>query len=83
MDFITGIILFLVGFSAGAIIIWFMRQNELDSARLGQDGLKDIFGNMSREALDQNIETFLKLAESKFGEMLKSSDAQLDRKSVV
>ncbi len=80
MDFITGIILFLVGFSAGAIIIWFMRQNELDSARLGQDGLKDIFGNMSREALDQNIETFLKLAESKFGELLKSSDAQLGEK---
>ena len=57
MDFITGIILFLIGFAAGALIIWFMRQKELDSARAGEDGLKDNIGNMSREALDQNIET--------------------------
>ena len=80
MDFITGIILFLIGFAVGGIIIWFMRQKELDSARVGQDSLKDIFGSISREALDQNIETFLKLAESKFGELLKSSDVQLDEK---
>ena len=43
MDFITGIILFLIGFFAGAMIIWFMRQKELDSARVGEDGLKDIY----------------------------------------
>ena len=48
--------------------------------RLGEDGLKEIFGSISRQALDQNIETFLKMAESKFGELLKSSDGQLDEK---
>ena len=80
MDFISGIILFLIGFAVGSLIVWFVRQKELDSTRLGEDGLKEIFGSISRQALDQNIETFLKMAESKFGELLKSSDGQLDEK---
>ena len=80
MDFISGIILFLIGFVVGSLIVWFMRQKELDSNRLREDGLKEIFGNISRQALDQNIETFLKMAESRFSELLKSSDGQLDEK---
>jgi DNA recombination protein RmuC len=45
-----------------------------------QQQLKDAFGNLSKEALDQNIETFMKIAENKFGDLMKSSDAQLDEK---
>ena len=80
MEFFSGIVLFLIGFAVGSTIVWFMRQKELDSSQVREDGLKEIFGNISRKALDQNIETFLKLAESKFGELLKSSDVQLDEK---
>ena len=80
MEFFSGIILFLIGFAVGSTIVWFMRQKELDSSQAKEDVLKEIFGNISREALDQNIETFLKLAENKFGELLKSSDVQLDEK---
>jgi len=80
MEFFSGILLFLAGFIIGSVIVWFIRQKELDSTQIREDGLKEIFGNISREALDQNIETFLKLAESKFGELLKSSDVQLDEK---
>ena len=47
MDFISGIILFLIGFVVGSLIVWFMRQKELDSNRLREDGLKEIFGNVS------------------------------------
>ena len=80
MDFITGIILFLIGFAAGAMIIWFMRQKELDSARIGEDSLKDIFGKLSLEALTENQKVFFEIAENKFADLLKSSDAQLDEK---
>ena len=80
MEFFSGILLFLAGFIIGSAIVWLIRQKELDSTQIREDGLKEIFGNISREALDQNIETFLKLAESKFGELLKSSDVQLDEK---
>ena len=55
MDFISGIILFLIGFAVGSLIVWFVRQKELDSTRLGEDGLKEIFGSISRQALAQNI----------------------------
>ena len=80
MEFFSGIVLFLIGFVVGSTIVWFMRQKELESSQVREDGLKEIFGNISRKALDQNIETFLKLAENKFGELLKSSDVQLDEK---
>jgi len=80
MTFITGIILFLVGFGAGAGIVWFFRQKEIDAAQSSRDQLKVEFGDLSKQALDQNLETFLKLAENKFGELVKSSDGQLNQK---
>ncbi|GIS47637.1 MAG: hypothetical protein Ct9H90mP20_3070 [Candidatus Neomarinimicrobiota bacterium] len=33
-----------------------------------------------KQALDQNLDSFLKLAENKFSELLKSSDSQLNQK---
>jgi DNA recombination protein RmuC len=80
MTFISGIILFLVGFAAGAGIVWFLRQKEIDAAQSSRDQLKAEFGDLSKQALDQNLDTFLKLAENKFGELLKSSDSQMDEK---
>ena len=80
MDLTISIILFLFGFILGGLIIWFIRQKEIDSIQSNQDRLKAEFGNLSKEALDQNLETFLKLAENKFSELVKSSDGQLDQK---
>ena len=80
MTYISGIILFLVGFLIGSGLIWFVRQREIDASKSSHDQLKAEFGDLSKQALDQNLETFLKLAENKFGELLKSSDSQMDEK---
>ena len=80
MTFISGIILFLVGVAIGGGLIWFLRQKEIDAAQSSRDQLKAEFGDLSKQALDQNLETFLKLAENKFGELVKSSDGQLNQK---
>lgn len=80
MTFISGIILFLVGVAIGGGLIWFLRQKEIDAAQSSRDQLKVEFGDLSKQALDQNLETFLKLAENKFGELVKSSDGQLNQK---
>jgi len=76
MSFSTGILLLLFGIIIGAGIAFFMKR----SSEPDQQQMKDAFGNLSKEALDQNIDTFMKIAESKFGDLLKSSDAQLDEK---
>ena len=80
MTSLMGIILFLFGFIIGGLIIWFVRQKEIDSVESNQEHLKAEFGNLSKQALDQNLDTFLKLAENKFSELVKSSDGQLDQK---
>jgi DNA recombination protein RmuC len=80
MTFISGIILFLVGVAIGGGLIWFLRQKEIDAAQSSRDQLKAEFGDLSKQALDQNLETFLKLAENKFGELVKFSDGQLNQK---
>lgn len=76
MTFITGILLLLLGVAICAVVILLFKR----SSAQDQQQLKDAFGNLSKEALDQNIETFMKIAESKFGDLMKSSDAQLDEK---
>jgi len=87
MNFISGIILFLVGVFSGASLIWVLRQKEIDllksnqdERKSNQDQLKSDFGDLSKQALDQNIETFLNLAKDKFSELAKNSDVQLDQK---
>jgi len=80
MTTFIGIFLFIIGFLLGAVFIWFIRQKEIDISQSNRDQLKSEFGNLSKEALDQNLETFLKLAENKFSELVKSSDGQLDQK---
>ena len=80
MSLTIGIILFLFGFLLGGLIIWLIRQKEIDSVQSNQEHLKAEFGNLSKQALDQNLDTFLKLAENKFSELVKSSDGQLEQK---
>ncbi|NRA74833.1 MAG: DNA recombination protein RmuC [Planctomycetes bacterium] len=80
MDITTGIIVFVVGFVMGAVMIWVVRQRELDASRVGQGQLKDQFATLSREALDQNMKSFLEVAGEKFKGLLSSSDVQLEEK---
>ena len=80
MTFVYGIILFLIGFSIGAGIIWYIRQKEINLVQFSRDQIRAEFGDLSKKALDQNLDTFLKLAENKFGELLKSSGSQMDEK---
>ncbi|MBT3216046.1 MAG: DNA recombination protein RmuC [Candidatus Marinimicrobia bacterium] len=76
----TSILFFLAGLLLGGGIIWFVRQKEIDSAQTGLDQLKDVFGNLSKEALTENQKSFFELAENKFAELMKSSETQLDEK---
>ena len=54
MTSLMGIILFLGGFIIGGLIIWFIRQKEIDLAQSSKDQLKAEFGDLSRQALEQN-----------------------------
>ena len=76
MTITTGILLLLLGIAIGVIVLLLLKKDTSQD----QQQIKDAFGNLSKEALDQNIETFMKIAESKFGDLMKSSDAQLDEK---
>lgn len=76
MTFTIGILLLLLGIAIGVITFLLMKKDNSQD----QQQIKDAFGNLSKEALDQNIETFMKIAESKFGDLMKSSDAKLDEK---
>ncbi|HJN69701.1 MAG TPA: hypothetical protein QF602_09720, partial [Candidatus Marinimicrobia bacterium] len=76
MSFSTGILLLLLGVIIGAVVVFLVKRTQEPD----QQQIKDAFGNLSKEALDQNIETFMKIAENKFGDLMKSSDAQLDEK---
>ncbi len=86
-----GIILFIIGFITGGVLIWFIRQRELAAVERDRDQaaearetsnkqLEDAFGNLSKAALSDNQKIFLELAKSKFDDLLKSSDSQLDEK---
>ena len=76
MSFSTGILLLLLGVIIGAVVVFLVKRTQEPD----QQQIKDAFGNLSKEALDQNIETFMKIAENKFGDLMKSSDAQLGEK---
>jgi DNA recombination protein RmuC len=75
-------------FSAGCVVgagvvlvVTYMRarrQVGLDAALVAQ--LRDTFGSLSRDALSQNSEEFLKLAGLKLSEQSKQSEATLDSK---
>lgn len=76
MSFITAILIFLFGMAMGMLLLFLLKKNN----HLDHQHIKDAFGNLSKEALDQNIQTFLNIAENKFSELLKSSNVQLDEK---
>ena len=54
-------IIFLVGFTLGSTIIWFVRQKEFDSFKQNQEELKKNFSDLSNEVLLNNQKSFLKI----------------------
>ena len=74
------IIIFILGVCLGGGAVWFVRQKQMESIQYSQEQLKSAFGNLSKEALDANIETFLILAETRFNDLLGQSDEQLGKK---
>ena len=72
METIIGIILFISGFIFGYVIFRISQKKDDEKLDRIQNQLKETFGNLSREALSENIDTFYKLSENKFGELLKS-----------
>jgi DNA recombination protein RmuC len=80
MTLFAGILIFLLGLVLGGLLIWFVRQREIESIQRSQEQMEATFGNLSRTALEENIKTFFTVAESRFKELLKSSDYQLEEK---
>ena len=80
MPYWIGIILFIIGTIFGALIVWLLRQREINNIRKNENELKDAFSTLSREALDKNQQSFLTLARSQFENLSKSSGQQLDEK---
>ena len=67
MDFNSSFILFPLGFCLGVVLTWvFLNKG------------KNYFDKLSKEALSDNRIDFFQVAENKFGELLKSSDMQIE-----
>ena len=74
------VIFFIFGFILGGLFVLFLRKSEINTIKKNNDELKSAFGNLSKEALDQNLSTFLKIAEDKFKDLVQKSDGSLEQK---
>ena len=72
--------IFILGSFFGAGVLWLFNRSQNNFNDESRSTLKAEFGDLSKQALDQNLDSFLKLAENKFSELLKSSDSQLAQK---
>lgn len=77
---LSGIVIFIIGFFAGGAIIWILRQNELDSMKKGEKQLRQVFTDLSNEALLTSQKQFLELAEDKFSTVVGKTDDKLGKK---
>ena len=77
---LSGIIIFIIGFLTGGLVIWVLRQNELNSIKSGEEQLRQVFTDLSNEALLTNQKQFLDLAEDKFSMVLGKTDDKLVKK---
>ena len=80
VDVALPIVLFVVGFGAGAFIIWQVKQKEIEATNRGAEELEASFGNLSRKALSENQRQFLELAQREFSKLQENSGQQLDQK---
>ncbi|NOZ74081.1 MAG: DNA recombination protein RmuC [FCB group bacterium] len=80
MNYIVPILLFILGFIIGGGIIWFIKRSEIEATRVTRDNLRELFGSLSRDALDQNQKSFFELAQSQFEQLSRSSVDHLNEK---
>ncbi len=80
MEIIIGIIIFVMGAVFGVLSYHFIKQSQKKSDIEIQNELELAFGKVSKDALNENIQTFLTLAEDQFKKLTSTSDAQLDEK---
>ena len=74
------ILLFVLGFGAGAFVIWQVKQRELEAQRKAGEELEAAFGDLSRKALLENQHQFLELAKLEFEKLQTGSGKQLEQK---
>lgn len=70
----------LISLIIGAISGWFLKNSQ---AKAEEQRLRDSFFNLSREALQQNNESFLELAKTKFDVLKAENKAELDIKKTA
>jgi DNA recombination protein RmuC len=74
------ILLFVLGFGAGAIAVWQVKQRELEAHRKAGDKLEAAFGDLSRKALLENQHQFLDLAKLEFEKLQAGSGKHMEQK---
>mgnify|MGYP005635551131 CR=1 FL=1 len=62
------------------MVIWQLKQKEVEATRQSANELEASFGNLSRQALSENQRQFLELAQSEFAKLQANSGQQLDQK---
>ncbi len=80
MEALTGIVLFILGAILGAGIVYYIQNKHRENQSNLQTEMGTIFGKLSKDALNENIQTFLSLAENQFKQLTTTSDAQLSEK---
>ena len=77
---LAGAIYFIVGCFTGGVMIWLLRQSEINTVKKGQDQLKEAFNNLSNKALLENQSKFMELAADKFSMVLGRTDEKFGKK---
>ena len=80
---LIGAILFIAGCFTGGVMIWVLRQSEINTVKKGQDQLTEAFNNLSNKALLENQSKFMELAEDKFSAVLGKTDEKFGKKKEV
>ncbi len=80
MNTVLPILLFIVGFILGGAAVWYLKKSEQQNDQSVKEAMRDLFGSLSRDALDQNQKSFFELAKTQFEQLSKTSGDQLEEK---
>ena len=80
MEILTGIIIFIIGAVFGSALYHYIKESHTKSEDKVQSELEMVFGKVTKDALNENIQTFLSLAEDQFKKLTSTSGAQLEEK---
>ncbi len=80
MDFIANILFFILGLVVGVLGWQYIQKRTREKESELQKQMESVFGKLSKDAINENISTFLSLAEDQFKKLVKTSDMQLTEK---